>query len=146
MMIRSTAAGRDLNPSPNVEALAESPSSTLSGVARALVGAAKLSSKAAEDLAKSALERKISFIAAVIASGAVSPADLAHILSATLALPLIDLAAVDAERLPKGLVDLKLSVQYQLVVLGRRARKKYATRFRSGPARGSRRCTKPAGF
>src|SRR5574337_1115497 len=120
MMIRSTAAGRDLNPSPNVEALAESPSSTLSGVARALVGAAKLSSKAAEDLAKSALERKISFIAAVIASGAGSPAGLAHILSATLALPLIDLAAVDAERLPKGLVDLKLSVQCQLVVLGRR--------------------------
>ncbi len=103
-----------------MEALAESPSSTLSGVARALVGASKLSSKAAEDLAKSALERKISFIAAVIASGAVSASDLAHILSATLALPLLDLAAVSADQLPKGFVDPKLSAQYQLVVLGRR--------------------------
>ena len=71
-----------------LDALAETPSTTLSGLARVLVTAGKLSSKAAEDLAKSALERKISFIAAVIASGAVSAVDLAHSLSATLALPL----------------------------------------------------------
>ena len=82
--------------------------------------AGKLGSKAAEDLAKSARERKISFIAAVIASGAVSAADLAHTLSTSLALPLIDLAAVDIDRLPKGLVDIKLTAQYQLVLLGRR--------------------------
>ena len=82
--------------------------------------AGKLGSRAAEDLAKSARERKISFIAAVIASGAVSAADLAHTLSASLALPLIDLAAVDIDRLPKGLVDIKLTAQYQLVLLGRR--------------------------
>ena len=89
-------------------------------MARALVAAGKLGSKAAEDLAKSALERRISFIAAVIASGAVSPADLAHILSSTLALPLVDLAAVATEHLPKGVVDPKLAAQYQIVVLGRR--------------------------
>ncbi len=82
--------------------------------------AGKLGSKAAEDLAKSARERKISFIAAVIASGAVSAADLAHTLSTSLALPLVDLAAVDIDRLPKGLVDIKLTTQYQLVLLGRR--------------------------
>ena len=82
--------------------------------------AGKLGSKAAEDLAKSARERKISFIAAVIASGAVSAADLAHTLSTSLALPLVDLAAVDIDRLPKGLVDIKLTAQYQLVLLGRR--------------------------
>ena len=82
--------------------------------------AGKLSSKAAEDLAKSARERRISFIGAVIASGAVSAFDLAHTLSTSLALPLVDLAAVDLERLPKGLVDAKLAAQYQLVMLGRR--------------------------
>ena len=79
-----------------------------------------LGSKAAEDLAKSARERKISFIAAVIASGAVSAFDLAHTLSRSLALPLVDLASVDQERLPKGVVDVKLTTQYQLVVLARR--------------------------
>ncbi len=82
--------------------------------------AGKLSSKAAEDLAKSARERKISFIGAVIASGAVSAFDLAHTLSTSLALPLVDLAAVDLERLPKGLVDGKLATQYQIVMLARR--------------------------
>jgi type IV pilus assembly protein PilB len=103
-----------------LETLVELPVSTLSGVARVLVHAGKLSSKAAEDLAKSARERKISFIGAVIASGAVSPFDLAHTLSTSLALPLVDLSAVDLERLPKGLVDNKLTSQYQLVMLGRR--------------------------
>ena len=103
-----------------METLVEVQQSSLSGVARVLVHAGKLSSKAAEDLAKSARERKISFIAAVIASGAVSAADLAHTLSTSLALPLVDLAAVDIDRLPKGLVDIKLTAQYQLVLLGRR--------------------------
>ena len=82
--------------------------------------AGKLGSKAAEDLAKSARERKISFIGAVIASGAVSAFDLAHTLSTSLALPLVDLSAVDQERLPKGMVDSKLTSQYQLVLLGKR--------------------------
>ena len=85
-----------------------------------LVHAGKLGSRAAEDLAKSAKERRISFISAVIASGAVSAADLAHTLSSALALPLLDLSAIDFERLPKGVVDPKLALQYQLVVLGRR--------------------------
>jgi len=89
-------------------------------VARVLVHAGKLSSKAAEDLARSAKERKISFIGAVIASGAVSAVDLAHTLSTSLALPLVDLSAVDLDRLPKGIVDTKLALQYQLVMLGRR--------------------------
>ena len=82
--------------------------------------AGKLSSKAAEDLARSARERRISFIGAVIASGAVSAFDLAHTLSNALALPLLDLSAVDLERLPRDIVDTKLAVQYQLVMLGRR--------------------------
>ncbi len=103
-----------------MDALAESLSPTLSGVARALVTARKLGSKAAEDLAKSAVERKISFIAALIASGAVSAAELAHTLSQTLALPLIDLNAIDPERMPKGIVDPKLAAQYQILVLAKR--------------------------
>ena len=103
-----------------LETLVEIPLSSLSGVARVLVHAGMLSSNAAEDLAKSARERRISFIGAVIASGAVSAFDLAHTLSTSLALPLVDLSAVDLERLPKGLVDPKLAAQYQLVMLGRR--------------------------
>jgi type IV pilus assembly protein PilB len=103
-----------------VDTLVESPPSTLSGVARVLVHAGKLSAKAAEDLARNAKERRASFVSAVISGGAVQPADLAHTLSAALALPLVDLNAVDLNRLPRGIVDPKMASQYQLLVLGKR--------------------------
>jgi type IV pilus assembly protein PilB len=103
-----------------VDTLVESPQSALSGVARVLVHAGKLSAKAAEDLARGAKERRASFVSAVISAGAVQPADLAHTLSMALALPLLDLSAVDPARLPRGIVDPKLALQYQLTVLGKR--------------------------
>jgi type IV pilus assembly protein PilB len=84
------------------------------------VHAGKLSAKAAEDLARNAKERRASFVSAVISGGAVQPADLAHTLSAALALPLVDLNAVDLNRLPRGIVDPKMASQYQLLVLGKR--------------------------
>jgi type IV pilus assembly protein PilB len=103
-----------------MDTLAEAPNTTLSGVARVLVNAGKLNAKLAEDLAKQALEKRTSFIAAVIASGAVSPTDLALTLSSSFSLPLLDLSAVDAQRLPKGLIDAKLLAQYQVLPLGKR--------------------------
>ncbi|MDH3209051.1 MAG: ATPase, T2SS/T4P/T4SS family, partial [Burkholderiaceae bacterium] len=103
-----------------VDTLADAPQSTLSGVARVLVHAGKLTAKSAEDLVRSAKERRASFIASVIGANAVSPADLAHTLSTALALPLLDLSAVDAQRLPKGVIDSKLAAQYHVVVLSRR--------------------------
>ncbi|HSW06289.1 type IV-A pilus assembly ATPase PilB [Aquabacterium sp.] len=103
-----------------MDTLVDSPQSSLSGVARVLVHAGKLSAKAAEDLSKIATDRKIGFVASVIASGAVSASELAHTLSATLAVPLVDLNAVDVEKMPKGIVDNKLTQQYQVVALARR--------------------------
>ena len=103
-----------------MDTLAEAPNTTLSGVARVLVNAGKLNAKTAEDLAKLAKEKRSSFISAVIAAGAVSPSDLAHTLSTAFSLPLLDLAAVDAQRLPKGVIDAKLSAQYQVAPLGKR--------------------------
>ena len=103
-----------------MDTLADAPQSALSGVARVLVHAGRLSAKSAEDLVKSAKDRKTSFISSVIASGAVSPTDLAHTLASALALPLMDLNAVDAQRLPRNLIEGKLAAQYQIVVLGKR--------------------------
>ena len=103
-----------------MDTLADAPQSALSGVARVLVHAGRLSAKSAEDLVKSAKDKKISFISSVIAAGAVSPTDLAHTLSNSLALPLIDLNAIDAQRLPRNLIEGKLAAQYQVVVLGKR--------------------------
>jgi type IV pilus assembly protein PilB len=103
-----------------VDTLAEAAQSSLSGVARVLVHAGKLTPRRAEELVRSAREKKSSFIAAVIQAGAVSPADLAHTLSSALALPLLDLASVDIQRLPKNLIDGRTATQYQVLVLGKR--------------------------
>jgi type IV pilus assembly protein PilB len=103
-----------------VDTLAEAPHSSLSGVARVLVHAGKLGAKTAEGLVKSAAERKTSFVSALISAGSVSAADLAHTLAGALALPVLDLAAVDTERLPRNVIDNKLVSQYQVVVLGKR--------------------------
>ena len=103
-----------------IDTLADAPQSALSGVARVLVHAGRLSAKTAEDLVKTARDRKSSFIASVIAAGAVSPTDLAYTMSVALALPLLDLNAIDPQRLPHNLVDAKLAAQYQIIVLGKR--------------------------
>jgi type IV pilus assembly protein PilB len=103
-----------------VDTLADAPHSALSGVARVLVHAGKLNAKTAEELVRSAKEKRSSFVSAVIGAGAVSPADLAHTLSAALALPLLDLGAVDIPRLPRNIIEGKLASQYQVVVLGKR--------------------------
>lgn len=82
--------------------------------------AGKLDARSAEALVKVAAERKTSFVAALISAGAVSASDLAHTLANALALPVLDLAAVDAERLPRNVIDNKLANQYQVVVVGKR--------------------------
>jgi type IV pilus assembly protein PilB len=99
--------------------LAESPG-TLSGVARVLVNAGKLDAKAAESITRTAREQKRSFVSTLVNSGAINPDDLAHTLSKALAVPVMDLSAVDVQRLPKGIIDNKLSAQYQVLVLSKR--------------------------
>ena len=103
-----------------MDTLAEAPHSALSGVARVLVHAGKLNAKTAEELVKTSREKRTSFVSSVISAGAVSPGDLAHTLSAALALPLLDLSAVDAQLLPRNVIETKLAAQYQVVVLGKR--------------------------
>ncbi|SEL69641.1 type IV pilus assembly protein PilB [Roseateles sp. YR242] len=100
--------------------LAEPPQSALSGVARVLVHAGKLQPKAAEDLVRLAREKKTSFVNAVMAAGTVTPSDLAHTLAHALAMPLLDLSAVDSHKLPQNIIDAKLAAQHQVVVLARR--------------------------
>ncbi len=103
-----------------METPADIPQSTLSGVARVLVHAGRLNAKTAEDLVKSAKDKKLSFVSAVLGAGAINSADLAHALSNSLALPLLDLNAVDAQKLPRNIIDGKLAAQYQILVLGKR--------------------------
>ena len=85
----------------------------LPGLARALVSAGKLPAKAAEDIYQKSLSGRTSFIAELTGSGAVSAADLAHTLSSAFGAPLLDLDAIDHQRLPKDLLDPKLCLAYR---------------------------------
>ncbi len=100
--------------------LRESPSIALPGLGRALILAGKLGQKSAEDIYRKASSSRTSFIAELTGSGAVSASDLAHTMSSAFAAPLVDLDAIDAQRLPKGLLDTKICNAYRIVVLSKR--------------------------
>jgi type IV pilus assembly protein PilB len=92
----------------------------LPGLARALISAGKLGQKSAEDISRKAQANRNSFIAELTGSGAVSASDLAHTMSTAFGAPLLDLDAIDLQRLPKGLLDLKICQAYRVVVLSKR--------------------------
>ena len=98
----------------------EAPTLALPGLGRALVVAGKLGQKSAEDIYRKAQSGRTSFIAELTGSGAVSAFDLAHTMSSAYAAPLLDLEAIDTQRLPKGLLDGKLCQAYRVVVLSKR--------------------------
>ncbi len=100
--------------------LAESLVTALPGLGRALVLAGKLGQQAAEEIYRKAQSNRTSFIAELTGSGVVSAFDLAHTMSSAFAAPLVDLDAIDPQRLPKGLLDSKICIDYRVVVLSKR--------------------------
>ncbi len=96
------------------------PLMALPGIGRALVAAGKLKQQAAEDIFRKAQSGRTSFIAELTGSGAVSASDLAHTMSTAFAAPLLDVDAIDVQRLPKGLLDTKICQAYRIVVLSKR--------------------------
>ena len=103
------------------EPLAKSSSPVaLPGLARALISAGKLPAKTAEDIYQKSVSNRSSFIAELTGSGEVSAFDLAHTLSNAFGAPLLDLDAIDPQRLPRDLLDGKLCQAYRIVVLSKR--------------------------
>jgi type IV pilus assembly protein PilB len=94
---------------------------TLPGLARALIAAGKLQHATADEVYKKALASRSSFIAELTGSGAVSAADLAHVVSSAFGAPLLDLATVDVQRLPKDLLDSKFAKDHKVLVLAKKA-------------------------
>ena len=92
----------------------------LPGLARALISAGKLGQKSAEDISRKAQANRNSFIAELTGSGAVSASDLAHTMSTAFGAPLLDLEAIDLQRLPKNLLDTKICQAFRVVVLSKR--------------------------
>src|SRR3954467_13071586 len=103
-----------------VDPITEASALALPGLGRALVSAGKLGQKAAEDIYRKAKANRTSFIAELTGSGAVSAADLAHTMGTAFGAPVLDLDAIDTNRLPKGLLDGKICADYRVVVLSKR--------------------------
>ena len=98
----------------------DSASVALPGLGRALISAGKLTQKAAEDIYRKSQLSRTSFIAELTGTGAVSAADLAHTVSSVFGAPLLDLNAIDPQRLPRDLLDAKICQAYRVVVLSKR--------------------------
>ncbi len=92
----------------------------LPGLARALISAGKLGQKSAEEISRKAQANRNSFIAELTGSGSVSASDLAQTMCAAFGAPLLDLDAIDLQRLPKNLLDTKICQAYRVVVLSKR--------------------------
>lgn len=92
----------------------------LPGLARALVTAGKLDVTAAEDVYKRSLDKRSSFLSELLGSGAVSAHDLAHAMSQAFAVPLLDLDAIDPQKLPKNLLDPKICSENRILPLSKR--------------------------
>jgi type IV pilus assembly protein PilB len=92
----------------------------LPGLGRALVAAGKLQQQVAEELYRKAVSGRTTFIAELTVSGAVSASDLARSTASAYAVPLVDLDAIDASLLPKGLLSTKICRDFCIVVLSKR--------------------------
>ncbi|HAT30277.1 MAG TPA: type IV-A pilus assembly ATPase PilB [Janthinobacterium sp.] len=103
------------------------PSSTsgtpMSGLARALLQAGRLSGPQAEALQKKAGNEKILFIDVLLSSGTINPAALAAFCSETFGYPLLDLQAFNIDALPHKVIDNKLMQGQRVIPLTRRGNK-----------------------
>jgi len=101
-------------------AVAKDAGSSVPGIARTLITAGKLDKATAQSVQAAAQKSGNSFIAELVASGAVSALTLAQSISSAFGAPLLDLHALRPEALPTTLLDSKICQEFQLVVLGKR--------------------------
>ncbi len=95
----------------------------LSGLPRALLQAGRLTQQQVESVQRSASAEKIPFIDALLRSGDIDAKTLAMFCSTHFGCPLLDLAALDLQALPKDVIDGRLMQTQRIVVLARRAHK-----------------------
>ena len=80
----------------------------------------KLDQKAAEEIYKKSQNSRSSFIAELTESKIITPSDLAHTVSTVFGAPLLDVDAIDRQRIPKDLLDVKLCQSYKVIALSKR--------------------------
>jgi type IV pilus assembly protein PilB len=100
--------------------MAAMPSTSLSGLARALVQAGRLKEAEAEALLTQAGTANQSFIEQLVASKKATALEVARFASETFGYPLLDLSAFDDSHIPKDAIDRKLIAAHRVVPLHKR--------------------------
>ena len=95
----------------------------VSGLARALVQAGRLSAQQAETLNKKAASEKVAFIDALLDSGSIDARSLAAFCSETFGYPTLDLSAFNPNFLAENVIDAKLMQKQRVAALGKRGNK-----------------------
>jgi len=95
----------------------------ISGLARSLQQAGRLTAAQAEQLSRQAAQDKTPFIDTLLQSALIDARSLAAFCSETFGYPLLDLAALNLALLPEKLVDEKLAQNQRVVALGKRGNK-----------------------
>ncbi|GAB3455898.1 type IV-A pilus assembly ATPase PilB [Massilia terrae] len=95
----------------------------MSGLARALVQAGRLTSAQAETLQKNASAEKTQFIDALLSSGDMDSGSLAVFCAETFGYPLLDLSACNADMLRGAPIDPKLMQAQRVIALAKRGNK-----------------------
>jgi type IV pilus assembly protein PilB len=96
---------------------------SLSGLARSLVQAGRISAAQAETLNKKAHLEKTSFIDVLIESKNIDPHSLAVFCSETFGYPMIDFSAFNVSFLPENVIDAKLMQKQRVIALAKRGNK-----------------------
>jgi type IV pilus assembly protein PilB len=97
--------------------------STVSGLARALVQAGRLSAAQAETLQKQALADKVPFIDVLLDSGNIDSRTLAAFCSETFGYPQLDFSTFNRDFIPENVIDIKLMQKERVLALTKRGNK-----------------------
>ena len=95
----------------------------MSGLARALLQAGRLSAQQADALSKQAIVEKSSFIDVLLQSGNIESRALAAFCSETFGYPILDFSAFNISSLPDKLIDSKLMLSQRVIALSKRGNK-----------------------
>jgi type IV pilus assembly protein PilB len=95
----------------------------MSGLARALVQAGRLTAAQADALQKTASAEKTQFIDALLASGNMDGMSLAAFCAETFGYPMLDLSAFSIDAIPPGAIDNKLMQAQRVIALAKRGNK-----------------------
>jgi len=95
----------------------------MSGLARALLQAGRLTQQQAETVARQAANDKIPFIDALLSSDAINAPALAAFCSETFGYPMVDIGAINQSLLPEKLLDQKLMQSQRVIALAKRGNK-----------------------